>query len=69
MWSIIDRYTRKITCNTGTSKQINIPRNIRNLIDGNTVQFILMEDELKNQLITICGIDDCKKVMSSINKE
>lgn len=67
-WSVVDRYVRKITRNTGNARQINVPRSIQNIIAGNDVQWVILKDCTGNRIIALCGIDDFNNLMDVIGE-
>lgn len=67
VWSVVDRYIRKITKNNG-ARQINVPRSIQNIIAGNDVQWVILKNG-ESRIIALCGIDDFNILLNNINKD
>lgn len=67
VWSVVDRYVRKITKNNG-ARQINVPRSIQNIIAGNDVQWVILKNG-ESRMIALCGIDDFNILLDNINKD
>ena len=65
-WSVVNRYIRRITKNTGNARQINVPKSIQNILNTSDVQWVILKNGDKI-IVTICGIDDFNILMNNIN--